>query len=135
MTIAYAEEMAMAVILGPVNGMLADASSSDYATVQAAVAAAGTVTGAVEALGVLETQTDEVVVEARAVLEALPAAVDDAVMAALENAFARGLPVVLAWVQEDSATIAVRVSEEPDADNGVVRVRLDFLAPRGDAFL
>jgi hypothetical protein len=135
MTIAYAEEMAMAVILGPVNGMLADASSSDYATVQAAVAAAETVTGAVEALGVLETQTDEVVVEARAVLEALPAAVDEAVMAALENAFARGLPVVLAWVQEDSATIAVRVSEEPDADNGVVRVRLDFLAPRGDAFL
>lgn len=125
----------MAVILGPVNGMLADASSPDYANVQAVVAGAETVTGAVEALGVLDTQTEEVVAEARAVLQALPAAVDEAVMAALENAFARGLPVVLAWVQADSATIAVRISEEPDADNGAIRVRLDFLAPPGDAFL
>lgn len=91
----------MAVILGPVNGMLADASSPDYANVQAVVARAETVTGAVEALGVLDTQTEEVVAEARAVLQALPAAVDEAVMAALENAFARGLPVVLAWVQAD----------------------------------
>jgi hypothetical protein len=134
MTIAYARVVAMAVILGPVNGMLADASSPDYATVQAAVAAAENVTGAVEALGVLDAQSDEVLLEARAVFQALPAAVDEAIMAALENAFARGLPVVLAWVQDDSATIAVRVSEEPDADNGVVRVRLDFLAPPGDAF-
>jgi hypothetical protein len=43
--------------------------------------------------------------------------------------------VVLAWVQADSATIAVRISEEPDADSGAIRVRLDFLAPPGDAFL
>jgi hypothetical protein len=91
----------MAVILGPVNGMLADASSPDYANVQAVVARAETVTGAVEALGVLDTQTEEVVAEARAVLQALPAAVDEAVM----------------------------------ADSGAIRVRLDFLAPPGDAFL
>jgi hypothetical protein len=135
MPIAYAEVMAMAVILRPVNGMLADPSGSDYANVQAAVGAADRVTGAVEALGILDAHSDEIVVEARAVLAALPAAVDEAVMAALANAFERALPVVLAWVQNDSATIAVRVSEELADDSGALRVRLDFLAPSGENFL
>jgi len=115
--------------------MLADAGSQEYAAVQNVVAAAESAGAAVEALGVLDAQPDVVVVEARAVLGALPAAVDEAILAALQNAFERQLPVVLAWVQNDSETIAVRVSEEPGADDSTARVRLDFLAPSGENFL
>jgi hypothetical protein len=126
--------MPMAVILEPLNVLLEDASSPGYADVQAAVEAADTMSGAVEGLGLLDARTDAVLAEARVVFAAVPAAVDEAVMATAENAFARGVPIFLHWVETDSVTIAVRISEEPDPRGDGVRVHIDFLSPHGETF-
>ena len=125
--------MAAVVVLGNLSDMLADADADDYTTVRSAVEAAETVRDAVERVGILDQHPDRVVVEARAVLDAIPAAVDAAILAALENAFERGVPVALEWVPVDSATIEVRLSEEPHGDG--VRVRIGFVSPDGNTFV
>lgn len=125
--------MAAAVILSELSEMLADPDGGDYANVQAAVEAADTVRDAVDAVGILEERTDDILPEALAVLDAIPAAVDEAIIAALENTFERGVPVVLDWVEADTATIEVRVSEEPY--RGDVRVRINFVSLDGETFV
>ena len=125
--------MAAAVILTELNEMLADPDGGDYANVQAAVEAADSVRDAVEAVGILEERIDDIVPEALAVLDAIPAAVDEAIIVALENAFERRVPVVLGWVEADTATIEVRVSEEPH--RGDVRVRIHFVSLDGERFV
>jgi hypothetical protein len=125
--------MAAVVILRELSDMLADPEGEAYANAQAAVEAADTVRDAVEAVGILEERTDEIVPEARAVLDAIPAAVDEAIIAALESAFERGVPVVLDWFEGERGTVEVHVSEERHR-NGV-RVRIVIVAPDGRTFL
>jgi hypothetical protein len=125
--------MAAVVVLTNLGDMLADAGSDNYTRARTAVEGAETVRDAVEGVGILNEHPDAVVGEARAVLDAIPTAADAAIMAALENAFERGVPVVLEWLRDDSATIQVRVSEEPYGDN--VRVRIDFVSPHGATFV
>jgi hypothetical protein len=115
------------------NDLLADAGHEDYANVQAAVEAAERVRDAVEAVGILETLEEDVAFEARAVLDAIPAAVDDVIIAALESAFERGATVFLDWLEDESRPIEVRISEEPHGDT--VRVRIVFVSPNGRTFL
>ncbi len=95
--------------------------------------AAETLRDAVEAAGILDTVDAQVALEARAVLDAIPAAGNEAVVSALESAFDRSVPVSLYWVRIESATVEVRVSEEPDGDR--TRVRIGFASPDGRDFL
>jgi hypothetical protein len=115
------------------NDLLADAGHEDYANVQAAVEAAERVRDAVEAVGILETLEEDVAFEARAVLDAIPAAVDDVIIAALESAFERGATVFLDWLEDESRPFEVRISEEPHGDT--VQVRIVFVSPNGRTFL
>ena len=125
--------MAALRILQQFNPMLANAESAEYAALQAAVEAADTLRDAVEAVGILDTVDAQVALETRAVLDAIPAAADEAVIAALESAFERNVPVFLDWVPVDSSSIEVRVSEETDGDG--IRVRIDFASPNGRVFV
>ncbi len=125
--------MAALRILQQFNPMLANAESAEYAALQAAVEAADTLRDAVEAVGILDTVDGDLAVETRAVLDAIPAAADEAVIAALESAFERNVPVFLDWVPVDSSSIEVRVSEETDGDG--IRVRIDFASPNGRVFV
>lgn len=113
--------------------MMADPGSEQYANSRAAVEAADTVRDAVEGVGILDAQTDPVAEEARAVLEALPPAVDQAIIAALESVFEREVSVVLEWVEGQRGTIEVHVSEEPHRNE--VQVRIAVVAPDGATFL
>ena len=121
--------MAASGMLPGLNRMLEAADSDAYADVEAAVEAADTVGDAIETTGILETLEPDVAEEARAVLEAIPPAVDESIIAALENAFERGVPVVLEWVEGERGTIEVHVSEEPHG-KGVARPRCGVLARR-----
>jgi len=125
--------MSASLMLPGLNRMLEDSALEGYATVEAAVEAADTVRDAVEGVGILDTLEPEVAVEARAVLDAIPPAVDEAIIAALENAFERGVPVVLEWVEADGESIEVGVSEERHRDE--VRVRIAIVSPDGSTFL
>ena len=71
------------------------------------------------------------VVEARAVLDAIPVSLDESIIAALESAFERDVPALIEWVEGDS--LAVMISEEPHGDD--VRVRIVFVSPDGSTFL
>ena len=125
--------MAAAGMLPVLNRMLEDADLEAYADIEAAVEAADTVRDAVESIGILDALEADVAEEARAVLDAIPPAVDEAIIAALENAFERGVPVTLEWVEGDRGTIEVHVSEEPHRDG--VRVRIAVVSPDGATFL
>jgi hypothetical protein len=125
--------MSATLMLPGLNRMLEDSALEAYATVEAAVEAADTVRDAVEGIGILDTLEPDVAVEARAVLDAIPPAVDEAIIAALENAFERGVPVVLEWVEADSESIEVGISEERHRDE--VRVRIAIVSPDGSTFL
>ena len=125
--------MAAIVVLEGLSDMLADADADDYATVRTAVQAAETVRDAVERVGILDQHLEPVVIEARAVLDAIPTAVDAAIIAALEDAFERGVPVALEWLPVDGATIEIRLSEEPHGDG--VRLRIGFVSPNGNTFI
>src|ERR1700728_16158 len=122
--------MSAALMLTGLNRMLEDSSLEGYATVEAA---ADAVRDAVEGIGILDTLEPDVALEARAVLDAIPPAVDEAIIAALENAFERGVPVVLEWVEADGDSIEVGVSEERHRDD--VRVRIALVSPDGATFL
>jgi len=125
--------MAALRILQQFNPMLATAGTAEYATLQAAVEAADTLRDAVEAVGILDAVEEDLALETRAALDSIPAAAEEAVIAALESAFERNVPVYLEWVPVDSETIEVRVSEEPDGDG--IRVRIGFASPNGRVFL
>ena len=120
-------------MLPGLNRMLESADLEAYADVEAAVEDADSVRDAVEAIGILDALEADVAEEARAVLDAIPPAVDEAIIAALESAFERGVSVVLEWVEGNRGTIEVHVSEEPH--RGGVRVRLAVVSPDGATFL
>ena len=125
--------MAAAGMLPGLNRMLEDADLEAYADIEAAVEDADTVRDAVESIGVLDTLDVDVAEEARAVLDAIPPAVDEAIIAALENAFERGVSVVLEWVEGDRGAIEVHISEEPHGNR--VRVRIAVVSPDGATVL
>ena len=66
-------------------------------------------------------------------LDALPPAVDEAIIAAVESVFERQVAIVLEWVERADAPIEVRVSEESHRDG--VRVRIEFVSPDGATFV
>jgi hypothetical protein len=116
------------------NEVLGDVTREEYANAQAVVEASDTVLDAVEASGVLDRlDSDEGRVEARAVLDAIPPAVDEAIIAALESAFERRLPVEVVWVPSDFETIEARISEDPYEDGQLVRIA--FVCPDGATFV
>jgi hypothetical protein len=105
------------------NDILRDASRDEYANAQSVVEAADTVQEAVESAGVLERlNSEDGRVEARAVLAAIPPAVDAAIIAALESAFERRLPVEVRWLRTEVETIEAHISEEPYRDGQLVRI-------------
>ena len=114
--------------------MLGDVTREEYANAQAVVEAADTVLDAVEAAGVLDRlNSDEGRVEARAVLDAIPPAVDEAIIAALESAFERRLPVEVVWIESEFETIEARISEDPYHDGPLVRIAI--VCPDGATFI
>jgi hypothetical protein len=124
--------MPMAVILHPLNAMLADPASPAYETAAAAVARATSCEGAVRQLGVLDDQSPEVVREADAVFAAMPADVDEAILGALRDGFGRGSPMELRWQEDTSAGepgVAHRIEDQGD------RLHIHLIAPHGDRFV
>jgi hypothetical protein len=116
------------------NEILGDAAGAGYADAQAIVEASDTVLDAVESAGVLDRlETDDGRVEARAVLDAIPPAVDEAIIAALESAFERRLPVEVVWTESESDLIEARISEDPPDDGRLVRI--EFVCPDGATFV
>ena len=108
--------------------MLGGDNQAAYERAQSAVEGADTVREAVEAVGVLEELDTELVVEARAVLDAIPPSLDQAIIGALESAFEDGAAVFIDWEQGD--TMEVRISEEPDG-----RVRIVLVSPVGSTYV
>jgi hypothetical protein len=123
--------MPAAIVLTPLNQMMSDPTSREYRDVAAAVEAAGTVHDAVTGTGVLGRFEADVVTEAHAVLDAIPPAIDGAIMAALASAFGRGVPVALTWIED--LKVAVRVWEQPH--RGRVLVNILFMSPNGQTFV
>jgi len=116
------------------NQILGDVTGEEYAAARSAVEAADTLRDAVDASGVLDRlDNDAGRAEARAVLDGIPPALDEAIIAALENAFERQVPVDVTWVPSENELIEVRISEEPFGE--VERVHIVFVSPRGDWFL
>ena len=116
------------------NEILGDVTREEYANAQAVVEASDTVLDAVESAGVLDRlESDDARVEARAVLDAIPPAVDEAIIAALESAFERRLPVEVVWVPSEFETIEARISEDPYRDGRLVRIA--FVCPDGAIFV
>ena len=114
--------------------MLGDVTREEYANAQAVVEASDTVLDAVEAAGVLDRlDSDEGRVEARAVLDAIPPAVDEAIIAALDSAFERRLPVEVVWIPSEFEAIEARISEDPYDDARLVRIA--FVCPDGATFI
>jgi hypothetical protein len=116
------------------NEILGDVLGDEYANAQAVVEASDTVLDAVESTGVLDRlDSDEGRAEARAVLEAIPPAVDEAIIAALESAFERRLPVEVVWIPSEFETIEAHISEDPYDDGRLVRI--GFVCPDGATFV
>ena len=122
----------MAVIIEPLNAMLADPAAPAYATAAAVAAEATSCRNAVDRLGVLEGLDPDVVREAAAVFAAMPAEVDQGILGALRAGFARGSSMELHWEADTSTgepTVAHRVDEQSD------RLHVYVIAPNGQRFL
>jgi hypothetical protein len=116
------------------NEILGDADGDEYAAAQSAVETADTVRDALEASGVLDRlESDDGRAEARAVFELMPPALDEAIIAALENAFERRVPIAVEWIRSDDELIEVRVAEDLHGDGQ--RVRIALVSPEGRWFL
>ncbi len=114
------------------NEILGDVTGDEYSDAQSVVEAADTVQDAVEAAGILDLlESDEGRAEAYAVLNAMPQVVDEAIIAALENAFERQAPVEVEWVRSANE-IEVRISEKPYL--GGQRIHIAFVSPPGETF-
>jgi hypothetical protein len=112
-----------------INQLLAREDLGAYRNGQEAVSGAASVRQAVERANILDGFTAEEAVEARAVLDALPRAVDTAILAALGAAFARDAPGRFEW--HEGAFIELRVWEEPTGG----RVRIVLVSPQGQTFV
>ncbi len=120
--------MPAAIVFRDLNSMLADPSADVYRDVAAAVEAADSVSDAIAGTGVLELQDDPAIsVEANAVIDAIPPAVDEAIMGALESAFERAVPVSVEWIRGEG--ISVSISEQPSG------VSIEFTSPDGRTYV
>jgi hypothetical protein len=115
-------------MMAALNEMLGGSNQAAYASAQAAVEEADTIGDAVEAVRVLEGLDAELVTEARAVLDAIPPSLDQAIFGALESAFEDGAAVFIEWVEGQS--MELRIFEEPDG-----RVHIVFISPIGSTFV
>jgi hypothetical protein len=120
--------MAAFAMVPHLNSMLEGSDDAAYAAALSALAGADTVRDAVEAVGVLDRLEDHEVAEALAVLDALPPSIDEAIMAALENALERNARARIEW--EEADRIELRITEEPEGN-----VRIVFVCPDGSTFL
>jgi len=132
MTIALSfGPMAAAAMIPALNTMLGGRDRGAYERARSALADADSVQEALEAVGIIDDLDDDAAVEARALLDALPASLDESIIAALESAFERDVPALIEWVEGES--LAVMISEESHGDG--VRVRIAFVSPDGATFL
>jgi hypothetical protein len=115
-------------MMAALNEMLGGSNQAAYASAQAAVEGADTIRDAVEAVEVFVGLDAELVTEARAVLDAIPPSLDQAIFGALESAFEDGAPVFIEWVEGES--MELRIFEEPDG-----RVHIVFISPIGSTFV
>lgn len=116
------------------NDILGNPDGEEYAAAQATVEASDNVREAIESSGVLDRlETDDGRAEARAVFELMPSVLDEAILATLENAFERRVPVEVKWTRSDDELIEVRVAEETHRDGQ--RVRITLVSPEGGWFL
>jgi hypothetical protein len=111
-----------------INGLLAGDDVDAYRSGRQAVSAATSVRDAVERSTILNDFTPAQAAEARAVLDALPRAVDAAILAALRSAFARDAPGLFEW--HEGAFIELRTWEEPGG-----RLRIVLVSPQGQTFV
>jgi hypothetical protein len=105
----------MAVIIRPINGILADPTTPTYANAATVVAGAATCQAAVDQLGLLDGEDASVVLEANAVFAAMPAIVNQGILDALRSGFHRRARMKLHWVEDTSKrkpAIAHHVVEE-----------------------
>ena len=120
------------VFIDVLNSVLGDPTLAEYENARIAVAQAGRVQDAVEATDILDQLDNPAeVAEARAVLGAIPPAVDQAILGALGNAFERQVPVSVAWLEGER--IEVQVSEQVIGTG--TRVRIAFMSPPGQTLV
>jgi hypothetical protein len=113
------------------NEILANLEGDDYAEALSVIEQVDTLLDAVERGGVLDRlSSDAMREEVTAVLNALPPAVDEALMGTVKRALARRVRVVTQW--EGYKTIEVRISEEPRPDGPTIRIV--FASPMGHIF-
>ena len=112
-----------------INRLLTGEDQAAYSSGQQAVSAATSVRDAVERTTILDGLTAAEATEARAVLDALPPAVDAAILAALRSAFARNAPGRFEW--HEGAFIELRTWEEP----GSGRLRIVLVSPQGQQYV
>jgi hypothetical protein len=119
--------MPAAAVFGELNRRLADPSDDAYRLLAELVESADSVHDALVATGVLSSLGPDAVDEANAVAGAIPPAVDEAIMGALESAFERAVAVTLTWAEGER--IAVSVSEQPHG------VSIQFVSPDGRSYV
>lgn len=125
----------MAVMIPPMNAILADPASTQYADAATVVARATSCRDAVGQLGLLQGLSPEVVREAEAVFAAVPTEVDQGILDALRAGFGQRSPMSLHWdrdVSEGEPTIAHRVDEQDEQDDWV---HIHVVAPDGQRFI
>ncbi len=123
--------MAGAAVVGPLNAILSNNDPEAYGNAERAVRTASSVCHAVEAVGVLDgLANQDAAAEARAVFDALPPALDGAILGALARALGDGQPVVVAWEAGDA--LAVRIWEEPGDD---ATLHVVVVSPDGATYL
>jgi hypothetical protein len=117
-------------VIPKANEALGSPEAGNYEAARAAVDGASTVGEAVENGNLLSGFPEDIQREARAVLDALPADVNQGVLDALRGAFDSGAAVEVAWEQvELEDGISHRI--EP-GDGGTVRITL--VTPHGRHF-
>jgi hypothetical protein len=89
----------------------------------------GGVLDAVEAFGLLDDLTPDEVAEAQALLGALPAALDAAIMAVVKSAVARDLPAQVTWRPAYSFELSVLEDSAPENGGVTGAVVLQLAAP------
>ena len=122
----------MAVMLEPLNAMLVDPASGDYATAAAVAAEATSCRNAVDQLGVLGGLDPHVVREANAVFAAIPPEVDQGILGVLRAGFSSGSSMELHW-EMDTSTGEPTVAHRAEEQGG--RLHIYVIAPHGRRFL
>ena len=113
------------------NEILGDLHGDDYEEALSVIDRFDTLHDVLDQGGVLDRLgSDASREEATGVLNAVPTAVDEAIMGAVKSAFARKVRVVTQW--EGYKTIEVRISEEPSSDGPIIRIV--FASPMGHIF-